>query len=383
MSELPRWATAVALPVLNLVSALLVAGLVIYLLGESPIESLGILANSAVLNAEGLGYTLFYASTFVFTGLSVAIAMQAGLFNIGSEGQMYVGGLGLTLAVLALDRVLPGWLMVPIAIAAAALFGALWAWLPGYLQARRGSHIVVTTIMFNFIAASLMNWLIVGFMIPPGEQRPASRLFAESAWLPKLNTILPILGSDTTGPLNISFLFALLALAIYGLTVWRTSWGYKLRAVGLNSHAAHYAGVSITKTIIVAMLISGALAGLASVNALMGATHYMALNFTGGAGFIGIAIALMGRRHPVGILLSSILFGALIQGGFDLSLEKSNIPPETFVFIQGLIILFCGAMENFYAPVLAALVKAKASVKVDLRSKSNSGAAAETQERKA
>jgi general nucleoside transport system permease protein len=355
-NELPRWATAVVLPLLNLVSALLVAGLVIYLLGESPIESLGILVNSAVLNPEGLGYTLFYASTFVFTGLSVSIAMHAGLFNIGSEGQMYLGGLGLTLAVLALDRVLPGWLLIPVAIAAAALFGALWAWLPGYLQAKRGSHIVVTTIMFNFIAASLMNWLIVGFLVPVGEQRPASRLFADSAWLPKLTTVLPVLGET---PLNISFLFALLALAVYGLAVWRTSWGYKLRAAGLNPHAAHYAGVSIAKTIIVAMLISGGLAGLASVNALMGSTHYMALNFTGGAGFIGIAIALMGRRHPVGILLSSILFGALIQGGFDLSLEKSNIPPETFIFIQGLIILFCGAMENLYAPALAALLKGR------------------------
>ncbi|HYD80596.1 MAG TPA: ABC transporter permease [Paucimonas sp.] len=355
-NELPRWATAIALPVLNLVSALLVAGLVIYLLGESPVESLAILVNSAVLNPEGLGYTLFYASTFIFTGLSVSIAMQAGLFNIGSEGQMYIGGLGLTLAVLALDAALPGWLMVPAAIAGAALFGALWAWLPGYLQARRGSHIVVTTIMFNFIAASLMNWLIVSFLIPVGEQRPASRLFAESAWLPKLSGILPVLG-DT--PLNISFLLALLALAVYGLAVWRTSWGYKLRAAGLNPHAAHYAGVSIAKTIIVAMLISGALAGLASVNSLMGSTHYMALNFTGGAGFIGIAIALMGRRHPLGILLSSILFGALIQGGFDLSLEKSNIPPETFIFIQGLIILFCGAMENLYAPALAALLKGR------------------------
>jgi simple sugar transport system permease protein len=353
-NELPRWATAVVLPLLNLVSALLVAGLVIRLLGESPVESLGILINSAVLNPEGLGYTLFYASTFIFTGLSVSIAMQAGLFNIGSEGQMYIGGLGVTLAALVLDSVLPGWLMVPVAIGAAALFGAAWAWLPGWLQAKRGSHIVVTTIMFNFIAASLMNWIIVGFLVPAGEQRPASRLFAETAWLPRLNSLLPFLG-DT--PLNATFVLALLALAVYGIAVWRTSWGYKLRAAGLNTHAAHYAGVSIAKTIIVAMLISGALAGMASMNMILGSTHYMALNFTGGAGFIGIAIALMGRRHPVGILLSSVLFGALIQGGFDLSLEKSNIPPETFIFIQGLIILFCGAMENLYAPALAAMFR--------------------------
>jgi len=355
-ADLPRWATAFALPLLNLFSALLVAAGVIYLLGESPIESLSILINAAVLNPEGLGYTLFYAATFIFTGLSVSVAMQAGLFNIGSEGQMYVGGLGLTLVLLWLDSSLPGWLLIPLAMLGAAVFGAAWAYLPGYLQAKRGSHVVVTTIMFNFIAASLMNYVIVGFLIPAGQQNTASRVFADASWLPKLNGILPMLGET---PLNISFVLALVALVIYGLVVWRTTWGYQLRATGLNQHAAHYAGISISKTIIVTMMISGALAGLAAVNSVMGSTHYLNLNFPAGAGFIGIAIALMGRQHPVGILLSSILFGALIQGGFDLSLEKANIPPETFIFIQGLIILFCGAMENLYAPALSALLKRK------------------------
>lgn len=352
--NLPRWASAFLLPLLNLLSALLVAGLVIWLLGESPLESLGILIHAAVLNTEGLGYTLFYASTFIFTGLSVAIAMQAGLFNIGSEGQMYIGGLGLTLLVLAFDSSLSPWLLIPLAMVASAVFGAGWAFLPAWLQAKRGSHIVVTTIMFNFIAASLMNYLIVAFLIPQGQQNTASRVFAESAWLPKLTDYLPVLGNT---PLNISFLLAVVALVIYGLLVWRSSWGFQLRAAGLNKHAAHYAGVSISATIIVAMLISGALAGLASVNVILGSTHYLNLNFPAGAGFIGIAIALMGRQNPIGIFLSALLFGALIQGGFDLSMEKSNIPPETFIFIQGLIILFCGAMENLYAPALAKLFK--------------------------
>ena len=351
-TELPRWATGFALPILNLLSALLVAGLVIHLLGESPSESLHILIDSAILDPEGLGYTLFYASTFIFAGLAVSIAMQAGLFNIGAEGQMYVGGLGLTLAVLAFDAHLPGWLMIPVAMIGAALFGALWSFLPGYLQAKRGSHVVVTTIMFNFIAASLMNYVILK-MIPEGQQNPASRVFADSASLPLLNKIFPVFG-DT--PLNISFLLAILALVVYGVIVWRSSWGYKLRATGLNTHAAHYAGVRIDRMIIVTMLASGALAGLGAVNSVMGSTHYLSLNFPAGAGFVGIAIALMGRQHPVGIFLSSVLFGALIQGGFDLSLEKPNIPQETFIFIQGLIILFCGAMENFYAPALLKLI---------------------------
>jgi ABC-type uncharacterized transport system permease subunit len=352
-TELPRWASAFALPVLNLLSALLVAALVIHLLGESPLESLGILINSAVVNPEGLSYTLFYASTFIFTGLSVSIAMKAGLFNIGSEGQLYLGGLGLTLVMLALDQSLPAWALIPAAMLGSAVFGAAWAFLPGYLQARRGSHVVVTTIMFNFIAASLMNFLIVKYLIPEGQQNPASRVFADAGAMPRLNTWFPVLG-DT--PLNLSFLLALAALAIYGLMVWRSAWGYKLRATGLNQHAAHYAGVSISRTIIVAMLISGALAGLGAVNSIMGSTHYLSLNFPAGAGFVGIAIALMGRQHPVGIFLSSVLFGALIQGGFDLSLEKPNIPQETFIFIQGLIILFCGAMENFYAPAILKMI---------------------------
>jgi simple sugar transport system permease protein len=352
-TELPRWATGFVLPVLNLLSALLVAALVIHLLGESPLESLTILVNSAVVNPEGLSYTLFYASTFIFTGLAVSIAMKAGLFNIGAEGQMYFGGLGLTLAMLAFDHTLPGWLLIPVAMIGAAVFGALWAFIPGYLQARRGSHVVVTTIMFNFIAASLMNFIIVKYLIPEGEQNPASRVFAAAGEMPRLNTVFPILG-DT--PLNLSFLLAIAALAIYGVMVWRSSWGYQLRATGLNPHAAHYAGVKISRMIIVAMLVSGALAGLGAVNSILGSTHYLSLNFPAGAGFVGIAIALMGRQHPVGIFLSSVLFGALIQGGFDLSLEKPNIPQETFIFIQGLIILFCGAMENFYAPAILKLI---------------------------
>ncbi|MGB9108892.1 MAG: ABC transporter permease [Telluria sp.] len=352
-TELPRWATGFVLPVLNLLSALLVAALVIHLLGESPLESMRILINSAIINPEGLAYTLFYASTFIFTGLAVSIAMQAGLFNIGAEGQMYVGGLGLTLAMLAFDAHLPAWLLIPVGMLGAALFGGLWAFLPGYLQAKRGSHVVVTTIMFNFIAASLMNFLIVKYMIPEGEQNPASRVFSNAAAMPLLNAWFPALG-DT--PLNISFLIAIVALVIYGVAVWRSSWGYKLRATGLNAHAAHYAGVKISRTIIVTMLVSGALAGLAAVNSVMGSTHYLSLNFPAGAGFVGIAIALMGRQNPIGIFLSSVLFGALIQGGFDLSLEKPNIPQETFIFIQGLIILFCGAMENFYAPAVLKLI---------------------------
>jgi simple sugar transport system permease protein len=278
--------------------------------------------------------------------------MKAGLFNIGSEGQMYIGGLGLTLVMLSFDASLPWYLLIPFGMIGAALFGALWAFLPGYLQAKRGAHIVVTTIMFNFIAANLMNYLIIK-MVPEGQQNPASRAFSAASEMPLLSAMFPVLGET---PLNISLIIAIVALVLYGVVVQRSAWGYRLRATGLNPNAAHYAGVSISRMIIVVMLISGGLAGLAAVNSVMGSTHYLSLNFPAGAGFIGIAIALMGRQHPVGIFLSSVLFGVLIQGGFDLSLEKPNIPQETFVFIQGLIILFCGAMEHLYAPAILKMI---------------------------
>ena len=354
-TELPRWATAIAMPLFNLLTALLVAALVIRLLGESPVESLKILIEGSVLRLDNLGYTLFYATTFIFTGLSVSIAMKAGLFNIGSEGQMYIGGLGLTIAILTLDSRLPALLLIPIAILCSALFGALWAFVPGYLQAKRGSHVVVTTIMFNFIAADLMNHAIVQYLIPAGSQNTASREFAEAGALPRLSQWITDLND---APLNIAFLIAVAALVIYGVVLWRSPWGYKLRATGLNASAAHYAGVSISTMIIVAMLISGALAGLGAVNSIMGSTHYLSLNFPAGAGFIGIAVALMGRQHPVGIFLSSVLFGALIQGAGELSFQKPAIPVETLVFIQGLIILFCGAMEHLYGPALLKLFNA-------------------------
>jgi simple sugar transport system permease protein len=354
-ADLPRWATAFALPLLNLLSALLVAAGVIYLLGESPLESLGILLNAAVLILKDWATPCSTPPHLSSPDYRCRLRCRQ-VYSISAAKVRCIWAVGLTLVLLAFDASLPAWLLIPLAIAGSAIFGAAWAFLPGYLQAKRGSHVVVTTIMFNFIAASLMNYIIVSFLIPAGEQNTASRVFADSAWLPKLNGILPVLGET---PLNISFIMALLALVIYGIAVWRTTWGYQLRATGLNQHAAHYAGISISKTIMIAMMISGALAGLASVNSVMGSTHYLGLNFPAGAGFIGIAVALMGRQHPIGILLSSILFGALIQGGFDLSLEKPNIPTETFIFIQGLIILFCGAMENLYAPALSALLKRK------------------------
>jgi simple sugar transport system permease protein len=353
-AALPRWAQLSLLPLLNMLAALLVTGLVIGLIGEDPWECLQVLVSGAFGYGEGVGYTLFYATGYIFTGLAVATAFHAGLFNIGGEGQVYIAGLGATLAVLAFDHLLPGWLLLPLAIVAAMAFGAAWAFLPGWLQARRGSHIVVTTIMFNFIASSVMGFMISKLLIEPGSQNPASREFGHSGWLPSLQELAARLGLELPAtPLNASFLLAIACCVLFYLVVWRSRWGLELRTVGTNERAAACAGINVKWVIVAAMCVSGALAGLASVNDVLGSAHRINLNFTNGVGFVGIAVALMGRNHPVGIVLSAILFGALTQGGLDLAMEKPLITREMIIFIQGLIILFCGGLELLFAPVLA------------------------------
>jgi simple sugar transport system permease protein len=360
-SSLPRWAQLVLLPGLNLLTAALVTAAVIALLGENPWECLQILLDGAFGYGEGVGYTLFYSTGYIFTGLAVAMAFHARLFNIGGEGQVYIAGLGATLVMLALDQSLPAWLLLPLALLAALAFGALWAFLPGWLQAYRGSHIVVTTIMFNFIAASAMGFIVSKLLIEQGSQNPASRAFADAAGMPSMQSIGALFGVELPHtPLNAAFLLALLCCVLFYLAVWRSRWGLELRTVGTNPRAAACAGINVRRMIVVAMCVSGALAGLAAINELLGSAHRLNLNFPNGVGFVGIAVALMGRNHPVGIALSALLFGALTQGGLDLSLEKPLITLEMIIFIQGLIILFVGGLELLFVPLLSKLVRGSA-----------------------
>jgi ABC-type uncharacterized transport system permease subunit len=354
-ARLPRIAEFVILPLLNLAAALLVSAGVIAVMGEAPWHALGLLVRGAVGSQESWGYTLYYATNFIFTGLAVAVAFQAGLFNIGAEGQAYVGGLGVGLVCLAFDQHWPAWLLLPACVIASAVFGAAWAFIPGWLQARRGSHVVITTIMFNFIAAALMTYLLVEKLIKPGQQSPETREFSSAASLPAVHELLAKVGlSFAASPLNIAFLLALAAAAGVGALLWYSSFGYELRTVGQNPAAAGYAGISPGRVTILAMLLSGALAGGLGVNEILGAQHRLLLDFPGGAGFVGIAVALMGRNHPAGIVGAAILFGALYQGGSQLSFDLPAINRDIVVVIQGLIILFCGALENlFRAPLLA------------------------------
>jgi len=350
-----RWLEAILLPVINLVAALLISGLIVRLIGESPWAALKLLVAGAFGNQEAIGYTLFYATNFIFTGLAVAVAYHAGLFNIGAEGQAYIGGLGVGLICLV-GGTWPFWIVLPAAIVAGAGFGAAWAFIPAWLQARRGSHIVITTIMFNFIASALMTWLLVNVLIKPGQQSPESREFAASAQLPTLAELLGHIGIKVTAsPANLALLLALIAAGGVWVLLWRTRWGYALRVTGESPAVARYAGISPARVTIAIMLLSGALAGGLGLNELMGAQHRIDLDFPAGAGFVGIAVALMGRNHPAGICLAALLFGALSQGGSELSFDMPHVTRDMVVVIQGLVILFCGALENVFRKPLQRL----------------------------
>ncbi len=363
-APLPRWADLVLLPVVCLLVALLAAGAVVALVGQSPAEVITVLVRGAFGTQRGLSYTFYYATTFIFTGLAVAVAFHGGLFNIGGEGQAIMGGLGAGLIALWLAPSLPIWLMLPLMLVFSALFGMAWAAVPAYLQAYRGSHVVITTIMFNFIASTLLVYLLVNHLRPKGTMSVESVPFADSAKLPGMKDALGWLGIEwPSSPLNISIFLALLAcLAVY-LFLWRTRGGYHLRAVGSSPSAAEYAGIRSKKQVMVSMAISGALAGMVGMNEIAGVNGKLLLEFVSGAGFTGIAVALMGRNHPVGIIFASLLFGALYQGGAEVAFEIRGFSRDMVVALQGFIVLFSGAMAYVIArPVgwLLALLSPKA-----------------------
>lgn len=346
--ELPRWADLVLVPALAVVTAFLVAGLVVLAIGENPLKATAVLLRGALGSGEGIGFTLYYATSFIFTGLAVAVAYHAGLFNIGGEGQATLGGIGAALVCLNLGW-LPGFMLVPLGIAGAALFGALWAFVPGWLQAKRGSHIVITTIMFNFLASTLLVYLLVNVIGKPGSMSPETNPFPTQAHVPFIHDVLGALGLKVAkSPLNLSLLLALVAAYGVWLLIWRTRLGYAMRTVGANPGAARYAGIRLDRIIMIAMSISGALAGLLAVNELMGVQEKLLLEFTAGYGFIGIAVSLMGRNHPVGIVLAAILFGVLYQGGAELAFEQPAITRDMIITISGLVILFAGALDGLF-----------------------------------
>lgn len=348
LKPLPRWADILLLPVINLALAFIVSGIVVFVIGQNPLAALEAIVNGAFGNGYNFGYTLYYSTNFIFTGLAVAVAAHAGLFNIGGNGQAYIAGLGVIVVALAMQA-LPWWLTFPAAILAGGAVGGLWAFIPGYLQAKRGSHVVITTIMFNFIASAIMVYMVVNVLKPAGIMAPESAMIAVEGRMPKFGTFIPWFKNTDV---NFTLVLAVLCLIGVYVLIWHTRFGFAMRALGYNPTASTYAGISNSRIIMIVMTLSGALAGMVAVNQVVGVQYRLVLDYVADAGFVGIAVALMGRNHPVGIAFAALLFGALYQGGNELQYVIPGLSKEMVVVIQALVILFTGAMEGMFRPGL-------------------------------
>ena len=327
-------------------AGLAVSGIILAVLGVDPFAAFGSLFRGAFGYPEAIGYTLYYTTTYIFAGLAVWLGLQAGLFNIGGEGQIYLGGLGAGLVCGAFPE-LPALVTLPLVCLAAGLFGAAWAFGPAFLLARRGSSVVVTTIMFNFIAAALMTWLMTSVMIAPGQAAPETPVFPKAHWMPSFTDILGSMGIRVANsPANLSLLLAVLAIPLVRFFIERTVAGYEVRVLGHNPDAASYAGIDSGRVTVTALCLSGALAGLAGVNEVAGVHHRIILDFPNGAGFVGIAVGLMAGRNAWGVLPAAILFAALSQGSVDLMIDNPRMNRDLIVLVQGLITLFAGAMRG-------------------------------------
>ena len=345
-------------PLLALVTAFILGAGVIWVTTGSfnnVLQAYDGLFRGAFLKERGLSETLLATSPYIFLSLAVAVGFKTGLFNIGVEGQFDVGAIVGAFVGGAFTG-LPAIIHLPLTLVCAALGGAIWAAIPGYLKARTGAHEVITTIMMNFIAGALLTYLLVDVLIAPGGGAPESRALATSSLLPHIHDLAASMGIEMAhSPLNAAVLIAIAAAALVEIFIWHTRWGFALRTVGQNPQAALYAGISPARMTMIAMGLSGALAGLVGANEILGEQHRLILGFSGGYGFVGIAVALMGRNRPAGVVIAALLFGALYQGGSELALDMPGITRELVVMVQGLIILFCGAMEHIFRQPLERL----------------------------
>lgn len=315
----------------------LVGAVIILVIGQNPLEAYSALLYGAFGDFNKILGTLTRATPVIFTGLAVSLPFRAGLFNIGVEGQMTMGALAAAVVGSSFSG-LPMALHLPLAILAAAAVGGFWALIPGWLKARRGIHEVTNTIMMNFIAYAILAYLVVERLRMPGQMIPKTPPIISTATLFRFSDFLP----EVTARLNLGFLLALLVSFVVYYLLWKTTIGYEIRAVGLNSRAAEYGGINVPNRIILAMVLSGMLGGLAGAERILGFDRTLVLGFSPGFGFEGIAVALLGRNHPVGILLAALLFGALSNGGIWINFA-TDVPPDIILVLQAVIIFFVAA----------------------------------------
>lgn len=331
-------------PLIAVVAAFIVGAILILIVGDNPLDAYGLLLGSALSWPDGIGYTLFQATPLIFTGLAVLVGFRCGLFNIGAEGQLYIAAFATAWVGIKFASLSP-WLLIPFCCAAAIVTGAFWAAIPGVLKAKFGSHEVINTIMLNFIAIALVSYFTQYHYKEKGDPILETVPIGQNAFIPPLGKFIP--GFPERIPLNVAFLLALLCCLLVYLFLWRTKWGYEIRATGSNPFAAEYGGVSIGKQIIIAMAVSGALAGMVGINEVLGNRHRYYDGFSDNYGFTGIAVALLGRNHPVGVVLAALLFAALQHGGIYVDGFSEHVTKDIVQVLQGIIILFVAAEAAF------------------------------------
>ena len=317
-------------PIVALLIALLVGDLLILSFGQSPAAVYRMLIEGTWGNAYGFGQVLYKATMLTFTGLSVALALRAGLFNIGAESQLAAGGFAAALLGLVLPAGLPSLLVLPLYVLAAGVAGGVVGGIPGILKSRFGAHEVITTIMLNFVVLALLNYLISTRFKVFDTLHTAE---IKSGGLPRISDFIPGFHGSAA---NTVLLLALVVVAATWVFLFRTRAGFELRAVGLQPHAAEYGGVSVGGVWWKTMALAGAIAGLGGLNYVLGYKHYYEEGFSAGSGFLGIAVALVGRNHPVGVVIAAILFATLSQGGLAVN---ALVPKQMVDVLQAVVII--------------------------------------------
>jgi simple sugar transport system permease protein len=351
-------------PLIAVLAAFVVGGFIVALIGDNPFETIRLLLANSFGSVKDFCYTLFYATPLIFTGLAVMVAFRCGLLNIGAEGQLYVASFacawvgikfgGTVVKVFENGQPvdanwswasLPSWVLIPMCILAAVLVGGLWAAIPGILKARFGSHEVINTIMMNFIGISLVSYFTQYHFKIPGDPILESAPIGAAAHIPQLNQYFSFIPKDV--PLNFAFLIAILMCVVVYIFLWHTKWGFELRAVGENPSAAEYGGISPKKQIVRAMAISGSLAGMVAIGEVLGYRHNYYDGFSAEWGFLGIAVALLGRNHPLGVFFAAIFFAVLQRGGIFVDAFTPYVSKEIVEVLQAVVILFVASLQRF------------------------------------
>ncbi len=343
-------------PVLAVLCACALAGILVVLIGENPARVLHVVWSGVLCTPDGLASILFNATALIFTGLSVAFAFRAGLFNIGAEGQLIVGAFATTLVALALPG-LPALLLVPLCVLAAAAGGAIWAAVPGILRARLGAHEVINTIMMNFIASGLAGYLTVHVLKEPGQMIPQTSPIPAAARIPRLGELaFPGNPVPSASPANTALFLAVGVAIVVGWLLRRTPFGFEVRALGQGERAARTAGLPTRRTLVAAMALAGAIAGLGGVNEVLGFRYRFLDGFSSGVGFLGIAVALLGRARVTGVVAAALLFGVLSAGALEIDLF-TEVPRELMLVVQAAILLLVVAGDGLFRAWLSGRVR--------------------------